>query len=195
MKNYLTSLALLLVISTGAKAQFTLGVKGGVNFSKINTDNFTQSTVTGYDAGIFARIGKGFYLQPEMYLGSKGGQFNYDSNGSNTGGQAKVRFTTLDVPVLIGESFGVSSFNFRVMAGPIYSYVLSRDASFSDNLGAAYRDLGNYNNSTLGYQAGAGVDLGNVSIDVRYESGLTSINQQYGERPNLFHISLGFKIL
>jgi hypothetical protein len=195
MKKYLTSLALLMLMCIGAKAQFTIGVKGGVNFSKINTDNFSQSTVTGYDAGLFARIGKGFYLQPEMYLSSKGGQFNYDQNGSNTGGSAKVRFTTLDVPVLIGESFGVSSFNFRIMAGPIYSYVLSRDATFSDNLGAAYRDLGDFNNSTLGYQAGAGIDLGNVSIDARYEGGLTTINQKYGERPNLFHISLGFKLL
>lgn len=195
MKKYLFSLAALLVIGIGAKAQFVLGLKGGFNVSKINTDNFTQSNIAGYQLGAFARIGKGLFVEPEMYVSSKGGQFNFDSNGTTTGGNAKVRFTTLDVPVLIGESFGASSFNIRAMVGPVYSYVLDRNSSFSSNLSAAYQDLGDYNHSTLGYQAGLGVDLGNIALDVRYEGGLTSINQKYGERPNLWSVTLGFKIL
>lgn len=195
MKKNILSLAVLFMIGMSAKAQFTLGLKGGINFSKLNTDNFTQSSVTGYQLGAFARFGKGLYLQPEIYAGSKGGQFNFESNGSNTGGSAKVRFTTLDVPVLIGESFGAKSFNIRAMVGPVYSYVLDRNSTFSQNLSAAYTDLGDYNHSTLGYQAGLGVDLGNIAIDARYEGGLTSINKKYGERPNLFNLSLGFKIL
>jgi hypothetical protein len=195
MKKYILSIAALIFLSIGAKAQFTLGLKGGLNVSKINNDNLSESTVTGYQFGAFARIGKGFYLQPEMYVGSKGGQFNFDSNGTNTGGSAKVRFTSLDVPLLLGESFGAKSLNFRIMAGPIYSYILNTDQSFSDNLSEAYKDLGNYNNSTLGYQAGAGIDLGNISLDARYEGGLTQLNSKYGQRQNLWHISLGFKIL
>ncbi|OCX52734.1 hypothetical protein BEL04_12995 [Mucilaginibacter sp. PPCGB 2223] len=195
MKKYMLSIAAMLLLSIAAKAQFTLGLKGGMNISKINTDNVSESTVTGYQFGAFARIGNGLYLQPEMYVGSKGGQFNFDSNGTNTGGSAKVRFTSLDVPLLLGKSFGAKSLNFRIMAGPIYSYILNTDQSFSDNLSAAYRDLGNYDRSTLGYQAGAGIDLGNISLDARYEGGLTQINQKYGQRQNLWHISLGFKIL
>jgi len=195
MKKYMLSIAAILFLCIGAKAQFTLGIKGGANISKINTDNLSESTVTGYQFGAFARIGTGFYVQPEMYVGSKGGQFNYESSGTNTGGYARVRFTSLDVPVLLGKSFGAKSFNFRVMAGPIYSYVLNTNESFSDNLGNAYRDLGNYNNSTLGYQAGAGIDLGTISLDARYEGGLTQVNSKYGQRDNLWHISLGFKIL
>ncbi|RKR80917.1 outer membrane protein with beta-barrel domain [Mucilaginibacter gracilis] len=195
MKRILLTLVTLVVISTGTKAQFVLGLKGGVNVSKINTDNFTQSSMAGYLFGAFARIGKGLYLEPEIYASSKGGQFNYDANGTTAGGNAKVRFTTLDVPVLIGQSFGASSFNIRAMVGPVYSYVLDRNTTFSDNLGAAYRDLGDYNHSTLGYQAGLGIDLGNIALDARYEGGLTSINQKYGERPNLWSFSIGFKIL
>ncbi len=195
MKKYILSIAMLIFLSFGAKAQFTLGLKGGLNISQINNDNIPESTISGYQFGAFARIGKAWYLQPELYVGSEGGQLNFDSEGSNTGGYARVRFTSLNVPVLIGRSFGVSSFNLRVMAGPIYSYLLNTNQSFSDNLSAAYRDLGNYNNSTLGYQAGAGVDLGNISIDARYEGGLTQLNEKYGQRQNLWHISLGFKIL
>jgi hypothetical protein len=195
MKKYLLSLAAIMLVAISARAQFTLGVKGGVNVSKLNTDNYTQSSVAGYLVGAFARIGKGFYVQPEIYLGSKGGEYNYDTNGSTVGGNGKVRFTTLDVPVLIGESFGASSFNIRAMAGPVYSYVLDRNTTFSSNLSAAYQDLGDYNHSTLGYQAGLGIDLGNIALDARYEGGLTALNQKYGDRPHLFSLSIGFKIL
>ncbi|MEO6522584.1 MAG: porin family protein [Mucilaginibacter sp.] len=195
MKKYLFSLAALVLISASVKAQFTLGIKGGVNVSKLNTDNYTQSSVAGYLVGAFARFGKSLYLQPEMYVGSKGGQFNYETNGSTVGGDAKVKFTTLDVPVLIGESFGASHFNIRAMVGPVYSYILDRNASFSDNLSSAYKDLGDYNHSSLGYQAGLGVDLGNIALDARYEGGLTTLNKKYGDRPHLFNFTIGFKIL
>ena len=34
MKKYLLSAAILIMISISAKAQFSLGIKGGANFSK-----------------------------------------------------------------------------------------------------------------------------------------------------------------
>ena len=75
MKKYLLSVALLVAVCISAKAQFSVGIKGGVNFSNINTDNFNSSTRTGYQAGVFARFGSAFYLQPEVYLSSTGGKF------------------------------------------------------------------------------------------------------------------------
>lgn len=193
MKKYLLSLALLIAVSISAKAQFSLGIKGGVNFSQINSDNLKESTLTGYQAGLFARIGSGLYLQPEVYLGSNGGKFDSDNNG--TVYDASVRFTTLNVPLLLGHSFGSKDLNFRIMAGPIYTYILNKNENFSQNFNAAYNDFGKYNNSTLGYQAGAGVDLGAATIDVRYEGGLSKINSEYGQRQNLWALSIGFKIL
>jgi hypothetical protein len=49
---------------------------------------------------------------------------------------AKVTFTTLNVPLLIGKGFGGDNLNFRIMAGPVYSYVLDKNQSFSDNVTA-----------------------------------------------------------
>ncbi len=195
MKKYLFSIALLLAAAISAKAQFSLGVKGGVNFSKINTDNLKESTTTGYQAGLFARIGSGIYLQPELYLGSKGGQFDFNTNNNTSVTTGKVTFTTLNVPLLLGESFGLKNLNFRVMAGPIYSYYLNRSDNFTANINAAYADFGKYNNSTLGFQAGAGVDVASLTLDLRYEGGLTKLSDTYGQRPSLWALSVGFKIL
>lgn len=190
MKKYLLSIAMLVVVSISAKAQFNLGIKGGVNFSKINTDNLKESTTTGYQAGLFARIGSAVYLQPEVYVGSRGGKFSNDNNTVS----GKVTFTTLNVPLLLGARVvGTDKVNLRVMAGPIYSYNMSKNQSFSDNFNGAFNDFGNYKKSTLGYQAGAGVDIGAITADLRYEGALTKINDSYGQRPNLWALSVGFK--
>ena len=191
MKKCLLGAALLITVSIAAKAQFALGIKGGVNYSTVNSDNFNHSSVAGYQAGLFARIGGGFYLQPELYLSSTGGKFHSDDN-SYTG---NVRFTNLNVPLLLGARFGPSSLNFRIMAGPIYTSVLSQSENFSQNINQSYADFGHYRNSTLGYQAGFGVDIGAITADLRYEGNLTDINQSYGQRQNLWALSIGFKLL
>lgn len=189
MKKYVLSLALIIAASISAKAQFSFGIKGGVNFSKINTDDFKESTKTGYQAGIFARLGGATYLQPELYVGSSGGNINA-SNGT-----ADIRFNTLNVPLLLGHKFGSSSTNLHIMAGPVYSYIMSQDKNFSQNFNAAYNDFGKYNNSTIGYQAGAGVDILGITADLRYEGGLSKLNPSYGQRANIWSVSVGFKIL
>ncbi|MFD2147760.1 porin family protein [Mucilaginibacter antarcticus] len=191
MKKYVFSLLILAAASISTKAQVNLGVKAGVNFSKINTDNLNESTKTGYQAGIFARFGSALYLQPELYLSSTGGKFS--GNNSTGNYNADVKFTNLNVPLLIGHSFGGESLNFRVMAGPIYTYVLDKNENLSANLGPAYADFGNYKNSTIGYQAGAGVDIGAITADLRYEGNLTKISDSYGQRQNLWALSVGFK--
>lgn len=190
MKKYLLSAALLIVISISAQAQFSLGVKGGVNFSKINADNLNESTKTGYQAGVFARFGNAFYLQPEVYLSSTGGRFTTTDNGNFS---AKVNFTNLSVPVLVGHSFGSKDLNFRLMVGPVYTYALDKSESFSDNANAAVADFGHYKNSTIGFQAGGGVDIGPITADLRYEGGLTKISDDFGQHQNLWALSVGFK--
>lgn len=191
MKKLLLSAALLIAVCISAKAQFTVGIKGGVDFSRIHTDNLKSSTLAGYQAGVFARVGSGLYLQPELYLSSSGGKFTASDNGTDY--SAKVRFTNLNVPLLLGQSFGSKNLNFRLMVGPIYTYALSKDESFSDNFNAAFNDFGKYNKSTLGFQAGGGVDIGALTADLRYEGGLTKINDNFGQRQNLWALSLGFK--
>ncbi len=101
MKKYLLSVTLLVALCINVKGTIFLGIKGGVNYSTINADNLKSSSVAGYQAGLFARIGGGFYLQPEVYVSSTGGSFNSNDNTYN----AHVRFTNLNVPLLFGAKF------------------------------------------------------------------------------------------
>ena len=191
MKKYVLSLALLIAVSISAKAQFALGIKGGITTSDINTDNFHESSITGYQAGVFARFGSALYVQPELYLASTGGEFTSTTNDYSS----EIRFTTLNVPLLFGHTFGAQALNFRIMAGPVYSYIMNSNETFSQNFTSAYHDFGNYNDSTLGYQVGAGIDVGAITFDLRYEGGLTKLNNEYNQRSNIWSFGLGFKIL
>jgi len=109
MKKYLLSAVLLISICISAKAQFSLGVKGGVDFSKINTNNLNSSSTAGYQVGAFARIGGGLYLQPELYLSSSGGQFN----SSNNVYSGNVHFTNLNVRIVAWQKIWCKKFEFQ----------------------------------------------------------------------------------
>ena len=189
MKKYLLGAILLIAVSISAKAQVSLGIKGGVNFSKISSDNLKESSLTGYQAGLFARVGNSVYFQPELYLSGTGGKFESTENNQTFSG--KVRFTNLNVPLLIGKSFGEKDLNFRVMGGPIYTYQLDKSGNLGDNINGA---IDNFNKSNIGYQVGAGIDIGAITADLRYEGGLTKVSDSFAKRQNLWALSVGFKI-
>lgn len=188
--------ALVLLSSLTASAQLpslNFGLKGGINISELKTDWAESENRLGYQAGIWARVGAaGLYVQPEAYLGSKGGEFTSD-DATAASFKAKVNFTTLDVPVLIGYKFGLSKLNVHFMTGPVVSFMLNKDTNSNYD---EVKDYNNYKNQTIGAQAGAGVDVGNITLDLRYEKGLSNISKsgQYDQKQNLWHISLGYKL-
>lgn len=203
MKKIILFTCLLVITSITVMAQkskFTFGIKGGVNYSNLKTkDDLTdQKNIMGYQAGIFSRVGgAGIYFQPELYLGTKGNEFtSLDMNSRMIDVKGKIKFTTLDLPLLVGTKIGSNKLNLRFMGGPIVSFIIDEN----NTLGSAYNslsDFGNYKKQTLGFQAGSGIDLGNLTFDVRYESGLSNVSQseKYSQQQNLFHLSLGFKLL
>jgi hypothetical protein len=204
MKRIILLSCLFLLTTIAAFAQlpaFNLGLKAGANYSSLKTssDLTDQNRILGYQIGAWARIGGGgFYLQPEAYLGSKGNDFIRieQEDGVQASASGKVRFTTLDVPLLLGNKIGIDKLNIRFMAGPVASFIIDKKTTFA----SAYDDVtnfGNYKDQTWGAQAGAGVDIGNLSFDLRYEAGLSNVSRsgQYDQKQNLWHLSLGLKLL
>ena len=185
MKKYILSLALITAACISARAQFSLGIKGGVNYSTIEANNVGNSSVAGYQVGAFARLGGAFYLQPELYLSSTGGKFDSSDYGS-------VKFTNLDLPVLLGARFGPSSLNFRIMAGPVFTSILNTNESIVTNVSGDFR---NYKTATVSGQVGAGIDFGPITADLRYQAGLSQVNDTGNQKQNLWALSVGFKIL
>lgn len=195
MKKITLSL-LLLCASFFAFSQvvpsFQLGLKGGMNLSKFNTSNtFSSDNRAGYYVGVWTRIGAaGLHLQPELYLSGKNATLSNDAGQEN-----KVNFTSLDIPVLVGTKFGAAGVGLRLNTGPVVSFMLNEEQSFSDAASAAFN--GKFKDQTFAWQFGAGLDLGSLGVDLRYELGLSKVNStgySSSTKLNLFTLGLAYKL-
>ncbi len=194
MKKIILS-ALLISLNLAAFSQvlpsFQMGLKAGANLSKLSTDNtFSSDNRAGYYAGLWTRFGAaGIHLQPELYLSGKNTTLQ-----DGAGQENKVRFTSLDVPVLVGTKFGAAGVGLRLNTGPVVSFVLSDDQSFGDAAGSVFR--GDFKGQNFAWQFGAGLDVGNLGVDLRYETGLSKIGKDgYDDtKLGLFTFGLAYRL-
>lgn len=194
MKNITLSLAILLASALFASAQvlpsFQFGIKGGANLSKFSTSGtFDSGNRAGYLAGFWARIGAmGLNLQPEIYYTSKMATFNSAANE-----QSKVTINSIDVPVLVGFKFGALGVGGRLNTGPVASFIIDKNQSFGT--AASNAVTLHFKDQAYAWQFGAGLDVMKISIDLRYELGLTNLaNNGYDQKLNLFNLSLAYRL-
>ncbi|WP_339870225.1 porin family protein [uncultured Algoriphagus sp.] len=195
MKKLILSLALLAFALTGYSQGFSFGPKVGLSQTKLDlkSDDFKNGdSKFGYHVGLFARIGLGpLYLQPEVLYTQTQGQFTFDPADAPIK-DYEADFNRVDIPVMVGMKFFKL---LRIQAGPIASI----------NVNSELKDAGNtiqdveFDDATIGYQAGLGLDIGNLIIDAKYESSLNKVSSSVGDfstdqRVNQWILSVGFKL-
>lgn len=176
------------------------GLKGGLNygatgdyetFSDASGDfinSFNGDNKAGFHAGLFAQFEiVGIFLQPElMYteLNTEYSDFDY-------------KLSKIDVPVLVGLNV-LGPLNIK--AGPSFQYILKNEI---EKASIKIEDV--ENDVTVGYQLGAGIDLGRLGFDVRYEGAFTE-NTAFGlnetaqetftidSRPSQWILSLSYSL-
>ena len=195
MKKLILSFALLAFALTGYSQGFSIGPKVGLSQTKLDlkSDQFKNGeSKFGYHVGIFARIDlAGLYLQPEVLYTQTQGQFSYDGNDQPIK-EYEADFNRVDIPVMLGFKM----FNFlRIQAGPIASINVNSEIKDASN---TVQDV-DFKNATIGYQAGLGLDIGNMIIDAKYESSLDKFSGNVGnfstdQRMNQRILSVGFRL-
>ncbi len=199
MKLQFKNLVMLFLISTAfitneANAQgnspIHIGIKGGANFSNLSLSksNLDANYSPGYHAGVFTRVDiSKLYLQGELLYSQKKSKIENGSSGAQ-----HAKWNSIEVPVLVGYKLLKSeNATFRIFGGGVYSYVLNDKASILKQVSQSFQK---FDKSNIGYQAGVGVDMGRLTLDLKYEGALTNISKEFKARPNSFQASLGFMI-
>lgn len=196
MKKLILTLITITAAFTFASAQiipsFQLGIKGGVNFASLSSSagsTFSSSNRAGYLGGLWARVGAlGFNFQPELSVTGKNVQI------TDNGTEVKAKFTSIDVPLLFGGKIGAFGFGGRFYTGPLVSFAINKNQSFGTAVGNA-TSL-DYKDQNYAWIFGAGIDIRNISVDLRYEAGLSK--QTYGSsqtKVSLFSLSLAVPLV
>ncbi|WP_309609969.1 porin family protein [Flavobacterium sp.] len=185
MKNSKLIIALTLFmgltqLSNAQTDNAKVGIKGGVNFSNLYTDDVDDNNVlTGFNVGLFAKIPvtEMFAIQPELNYSTKGAKLTY--NNTFAKGTAKFNLGYIEIPVLAVVNI---TENFNIHAGPYAGYLLSanvkNDANnnsydFENNFEAE-----DFNRFDVGASVGLGLDLDSFSVGARYNYGLTNIGKE-----------------
>lgn len=184
------------LLSLSAKSQdFSIGPKVGISTANINVNGEgfeSGGNEFGYHLGLFVRMGgSSIFVQPELLYTNTGGSVIKTDNG-NTKTTFDANFDRFDIPLMFGFKF----FDyFRVQAGPVATILV--DYKIEDALNVPL-EL-DYKTSTFGYQAGIGLDVGNLIFDLKYESSLSKISKsttafQTDQRQNQIILSAGLRL-
>ncbi|WDF69383.1 porin family protein [Sphingobacterium oryzagri] len=191
-KSLLTLICLVFVVSM-TQAQllptFKLGVKGALGFSSLSSEGrfFNSDTRTGFQLGAWGRVGiAGFHVQPEAYYASK--KVGAETDVAGESGEATFR--SFDVPVLLGTKIGLGPIGFRIQAGPVFSFAQDGKVNFTT-------DWDRYKRTSTGIIGGIGADISKFTVDLRYEHGLTDLNESpdYNQKIRMWTIGVGFAFL
>lgn len=183
-----------LLLAAEAKSQttgpFHIGLKGGANFStlSVSREGLTSKYTPGFSAGLMGRLDiSKMYLQSELLYSRKGTGLEQDNSGNQ-----KTKWNSIEIPVLVGyKILSSENTNLRIFGGGVYSYILNDKVSVLPQVKNSFAD---FDKSNIGYQVGAGIDVGKLTFDFRYEGGLNNLSKDFKSRPNSFQVSVGFMI-
>ncbi len=197
MKKYIFSFVLLL-IATVSFGQFEIGPRVGLGtaYTDISgtTDNITSGDAGyGFNVGLFTRIGsKKLKVMPEVLYTTATNNIMF---GEGDGGQQVIESELDKVDIPIALQFKPISF-LNLQGGIVGSYLVNDVQGVTSSTQEA---ITNYKDFTLGYQAGAGIELGSFLIDLKYETSGGDISDSIGpfefdERQSMVKGMLGIKL-
>jgi len=178
-KLVLLTVAMLFMFSTVAFSQGMVtgltgkGVKVGLDMANFTGDDVSDAKMKlgivggGFITYAFSDL---FAIQPELIFSMKGAKYE------PTGGSYDFKLNYIEIPVLAKVLLaGGGNFKPNFYAGPAIGFLLSAKSDTTD-----VKDI--TKSTDFGLIGGAGADLhmgtgpGKITFDIRYEVGLTSID-------------------
>ncbi len=193
-----------------AKAGVGFGIRGGLNFSSFPSgeafllNNYRRvetlpDAYGGFHFGVIGSIDLGFlFIQPEFLYTETGQELMMVYNGTPGAPDLSPvyfahKFSHLTIPLLAGIKLGP----LRLGGGPVASLLLDKTWGHFEDVHFDYSD------KSLGFQLMAGLKVGNLMLDVKYQGSLTRFGESvnignsefdFDTRPKQFIVSVGLLI-
>jgi hypothetical protein len=202
MKSRIFLLSILMSCMSFAafsQASVALGLKAGLNFSKIDPKAGTANidNATGYNAGIFALVKVAMIgIQPEVQFSKQGSKFTFDQENY------EANFDYINVPILLKFYLPLG---LNIQAGPQFGFLTVADLKNTATSTTTKQDVKNLfaDKSDLSVALGAGWDLPfGLTIDARYNIGMSDMtftpngaSTSMSFKNKVIQLSVGYKLI
>jgi hypothetical protein len=202
--SIMLALASVMLISTAASAQTAIGLRHGVAASTLSDKGnlYNDNNVTlSYTAGVFSTftLNKSLSLQPEINYVRKGR--SNETTELNTSFKTDFLLHYLQVPVLLqyrnDQLLNKSGSVFYINGGPYAAFVLNTQTRVSQSdEGGILSPIDDSKKTDWGATLGIGfqtpIRQKDVRFDLRYDMGLSEIEQQPSEyRTKALSLTIG----
>ncbi len=157
-----------------------------------------QSSDFGIHAGLFARVTVAdIFIQPEILFNTKSQEYTVYNLQSDTEQVLEDKFTSLDIPIIVGYKFS----SLRFQGGVVGSMVLTNSNDLIEYFSTQEDLVTSLEGFNWGWQLGLGLDISKFMIDLRYEGNFNRIADDitlYGNtynfdaRVNRFLVTFGY---
>lgn len=183
-----------------SQVQLAVGIKGGPNFAKINTDASAMENYenrTGFHGGAFVLIkATKIGVQPEIIFSQQGSKVQINSE------HFESNFSYVNIPVII-KLYTVAGINLQ--AGPQFGFVTNAETPIEDQLNPGSYSVQDVKDkmksSDLTAALGLGWDLPfGLTVEARYNLGLSKIfeeapsNETENAKNQVIQVSVGYKL-
>ncbi len=205
----ITLLFAALLVSGVMSAQFHIGPQIGYTASNLtlDTDSISSGLKNNFLAGVFVRMGKKIYFQPEVNWLTQGSVFKFPSiSGGISPLEQEIKLSTIQIPLNVGwRIIDLKILNIRLFAGVTANFLVNTTINTKSGNPDDYENAlipEDFKNTTWQWDAGVGVDVLMFAIDIKYMGGFTNVLDDFTiggntitSKSNLFVVTLGWKVL
>jgi hypothetical protein len=186
----------VLAASSGLAAakSFVINPQAGLTASHRSNDpgDLSTSGRVGWSLGGNIRLGGKAYIAPGVYFQRTNIQLSQKDTVSTGTVEDILGVQSIHVPLLVGVNMSSNAngpgLGFRLFGGPALTIVQKVDAN---DFGITKDD---YKSSSVGIQAGAGLDLAVLTVDVSYEAALGKVLKDSDAKQQTIRAALGLKL-
>lgn len=146
-----------------------IGIRGGLNYSRVNVDpggvEFGSESKVGYHIGLqgdFTVLG--LKLRPALLYHTKGGK------ESDNGSLGNTNLKYIELPLNLSAKIGTDKFGIIFEAGPYFGYLLETSSGFIDDIDDRLKK------SDWGMNFGVVIELAGFGFGANYSNSLQSIS-------------------